>query len=129
MAVSTVVVTEIVVSRILSGQRCASAAVYSWIPWLSFLHRLLQPGLKLTWLQALGPQGPWLVDRLIGARDMPAAMDTDGKAAEVRDCVRRAVFHVPGDNSVKSAFAPVHGPVMERTAGLGSWRPLSISQT
>ena len=65
------------------------------------LRRLLQPVLKLTWLQALGPQGPWLVDRLIGAREMPAAMDTDGKAAEVRECVRRAVFHVPGDISVK----------------------------
>ena len=65
------------------------------------LQYLLQPGLPLPWLQTLGPRGPWLVDRMIGARELPAALNTDAKAAEVRECVRRAVFHVPGDNNAE----------------------------
>ena len=64
------------------------------LPWL------LQPGLKFPWLQTLGERGPWLVQRLIGARELPAELDTDGKAAEVRECVRRAVFHIPKENEV-----------------------------
>ena len=64
------------------------------LPWL------LQPGLEFPWLLQLGKQGPWLVQRLIGARELPAELDTDGKAAEVRECVRRAVFHIPEKNEV-----------------------------
>ena len=42
------------------------------------------------WLEQLGPKGPWLVERLIGMREFPRAMDTDGKATMLEDCVRRA---------------------------------------
>ena len=42
------------------------------------------------WLEQLGPKGPWLVERLIGMREFPKNMDTDGKATMVEDCVRRA---------------------------------------
>ena len=42
------------------------------------------------WLEQLGPKGPWLVERLIGMREFPKGMDTDGKASMLEDCVRRA---------------------------------------
>ena len=46
--------------------------------------------IKAGWLEQLGPNGPWLVERLIGMREMPKDLDTDGKANMLEDCVRRA---------------------------------------
>ena len=47
------------------------------------------------WLEQLGPNGPWLVERLIGMREFPRAMDCDGKVTMLEDCVRRACL-TPG---------------------------------
>lgn len=47
-------------------------------------------GEKAGWLEQLGPKGPWIVERLIGMREFPHAMDCDGKATMLEDCVRRA---------------------------------------
>ena len=46
--------------------------------------------LKAKWLEQLGPEGPWIAERIIGTREFPQAMDGDGKASMLEDCVRRA---------------------------------------
>ena len=45
-------------------------------------------GLKAGWLEQLGPRGPWIAERVIGMREFPRAMDCDGKATMLEDCVR-----------------------------------------
>ena len=54
-------------------------------------------GKTAGWLEQLGPKGPWLVERLIGMREFPRAMDCDGKAAMLEDCVRRACQTAGGE--------------------------------
>ena len=51
--------------------------------WAAFSPGLLQ----------LGDRGPWLVDRLIGAREMPADLDTAGKVDMVAQSVLHACSH------------------------------------
>ena len=43
-------------------------------------------------VEQLGGQGPWLVDRLIGAREIADEMDTAGKVHAVGASVRRATL-------------------------------------
>ena len=57
-------------------------------------------GKPAGWLEQLGPQGPWIVDRLIGMREFPRDMDCDGKVAMLEDCVRRACQTAAGDLDV-----------------------------
>ena len=47
-------------------------------------------GKNAGWLEQLGPKGPWIVERLIGMREFPQALDCDGKATMLEACVRRA---------------------------------------
>ena len=54
-------------------------------------------GEEFSWLERLGPRGPWIVERLIGARDFPNAMDTAGKVGMLEECVRRATLSATGD--------------------------------
>ena len=49
------------------------------------------------WLEQLGPKGPWIVERLIGAHEFPNDMDTASKATMLEDCVRRASVSVSGE--------------------------------
>ena len=59
----------------------------------------LQPGMRdvsQPTVQQLGPKGPWLVDRLLSARDLPDDMDTAGKADGVWGSVRRALLGPDG---------------------------------
>ena len=58
-------------------------------------------GKHAGWLEQLGPNGPWIVERLIGMREFPRAMDCDGKAAMIEDCVRRACQTAGGELDVK----------------------------
>ena len=62
------------------------------------------------WLEQLGPKGPWLVERLIGMREFPGGMDTDGKATMLEDCVRRACQALGGEVDVD-----LHKHVREET--------------
>ena len=62
------------------------------------------------WLEQLGPKGPWLVERLIGMREFPGDMDTDGKATMLEDCVRRACQALGGEVDVD-----LHKHVREET--------------
>ena len=62
------------------------------------------------WLEQLGPSGPWLVERLIGMREFPGGMDTDGKATMLEDCVRRACQALGGEVDVD-----LHKHVREET--------------
>ena len=52
---------------------------------------------KAGWLEQLGPKGPWIVERLIGMRELPQAMDCDAKATMVENCVRRACQAAGGE--------------------------------
>ena len=57
-------------------------------------------GKNAGWLEQLGPKGPWVVERLIGMREFPGAMDCDGKATMLEDCVRRACQTAGGELDV-----------------------------
>ena len=67
-------------------------------------------GKNAGWLEQLGPKGPWIVERLIGMREFPQAMDCDGKATMLEDCVRRACQTAGGDVDVD-----LHKHVREET--------------
>ena len=54
-------------------------------------------GLRAGWLEQLGPRGPWIVERVIGMREFPGAMDCDGKASMLEECVRRACQTAGGE--------------------------------
>ena len=56
---------------------------------------------SFRWIEELGPQGPWLVDRVIGARDFPADMGTANKVEMLKDCVRRAAVSAGGEVDTK----------------------------
>ena len=56
---------------------------------------------KAGLLEELGPEGPWIVERLIGMRDFPRSMDCDGKASMLEDCVRRARQAAGGELDVE----------------------------
>ena len=62
---------------------------------------LLSYGTNAGWLEQLGPNGPWIVERLIGMREFPRGMDCDGKATMIEDCVRRACQTAGGELDVK----------------------------
>ena len=51
----------------------------------------------LPWLEQLGPNGPWIVERLTGAREFPNTMDTASKATMLEDCARRAAVSAAGE--------------------------------
>ncbi len=63
----------------------------SGLPWL------LQPGTQHSWLQCLGERGPWLVERLVGAREFPADMDMPSKVQMLREGVRRVTKTPSGE--------------------------------
>ena len=67
----------------------------------SSLKHLPQYGDKEGWLEALGPRGPWIVERIIGMQEFPQAMDCDGKAAMLEGCVRRACQSSTGEVDTK----------------------------
>ena len=67
----------------------------------AFLRHLVRLGQQEGWLQELGPRGPWVVERIIGMREFPQAMDSDGKVAMLEESVRRACQSVTGDIDVK----------------------------
>ena len=71
---------------------------------------LLSYGKNAGWLEQLGPQGPWIVERLIGMREFPQAMDCDGKATMLEACVRRACQTAGGEVDVD-----LHKHVREET--------------
>ena len=50
---------------------------------------LLTYGINEGWLEQLGPTGPWIVERFIGMREYPRAVDCDGKVTMLENCVRR----------------------------------------
>ena len=57
-------------------------------------------GLQAGWLEQLGPRGPWIAERVIGMREFPRAMDGDGKASMLEECVRRACQTAGGELDV-----------------------------
>ena len=57
-------------------------------------------GKHAGWLEQLGPKGPWIVERVIGMHEFPRAMDCDGKASMLEDCVRRACLQGGGELDV-----------------------------
>ena len=67
-------------------------------------------GENAGWLEQLGPKGPWIVERLIGMREFPQAMDCDGKATMLEDCGRRACQTAGGEVDVE-----LHKHVREET--------------
>eukprot|EP00959_Pyramimonas_sp_CCMP1952_P319605 6687515-Pyramimonas_sp.AAC.2 len=69
---------------------------------------LAEPGVNLPWLQRLGERGPWLADRLIGATELPADMDADGKVTALCDSVRRMTMK-PGGGVDVSLHEKVRG--------------------
>ena len=71
--------------------------IWKWPTWGHWLHQLGdQPGL----LQ-LGERGPWLVERVIGARELPADLDTAGKVDAVAEAVMRACSGPSGEVNVE----------------------------
>ena len=52
-------------------------------------------------VEQLGDHGPWLVDRVIGAREIPDEMDTAGKVHAVGASVRRAILLPEGGVDVQ----------------------------
>ena len=56
---------------------------------------------SFRWIEELGPQGPWLVDRVIGARDFPTNMGTADKVEMLEDCARRAAVSAVGEVDTK----------------------------
>ena len=57
----------------------------SGLSWLQEPHKGYYP-----WLKSLGPRGPWVIERLTGARELNDEMDCEGKVAMLAECVRRA---------------------------------------
>jgi hypothetical protein len=51
---------------------------------------------RYPWLDVLVPNGPYLVDRLISARELPDDMDTEGKASHIREALRRTALGADG---------------------------------
>ena len=64
-------------------------------PWLHQLGTHAPP-----WLEQLGERGPWVVHRLLSAREIPAEMSTAHKADFVAESVRRACAPVGGSLAV-----------------------------
>ena len=56
---------------------------------------------SFRWIEELGPKGPWLVDRVIGARDFPTDMGTANKVEMLEDCARRAAVSAVGEVDTK----------------------------
>ena len=80
-------------------------------------------GKNAGWLEQLGPKGPWIVERLIGMREFPRAMDCDGKATMLEDCVRRACQTAGGEVDVEMCERRCgHGAAMGRIC-LYPWLP------
>lgn len=68
-------------------------------PEISWLHQL---GTKSApWLEKLGERGPWLVHRLLAAREITAEMDTGCKSDAVSQGVLRACAPVGGSLNTK----------------------------
>ncbi len=65
------------------------------LPWL------LQLGTQYPGLMCLGERGPWLVERLIGAREFPGEMHTAAKVQMVVESVRRAATMPSGEADVE----------------------------
>ena len=65
------------------------------------LQQFCRHGQQDGWLQELGPRGPWVVERIIGMREFPQDMNSDGKVAMIEDCVRRACQSPGGHIDVK----------------------------
>ena len=65
---------------------------------LQYLRRLLE---QLGWLEALGDRGPWIAERLVGMRELPASLDCNGKVSMLEECVRRAAVSAAGDVGVR----------------------------
>ena len=61
------------------------------------LQHLPKHGRQEGWLQELGPRGPWVIERIIGMREFPQAMDCEGKVAMLEECVRRACQSASGE--------------------------------
>ena len=74
---------------------------------------LLHPTSSYPWLVQLGDRGPWLVDRVIGAREMPAGLDTAGKVDVIAHSVLRACANHHGEANVE-----IHNHV---TRNVRSW--------
>ena len=75
----------------------------------------------------LGPNGPYLVDRLISARELPDDMDTEGKASHIREALRRTAL---GDDGVLDA--DLHSKLCNRTlmwANDGADRAVGMAAT
>ena len=65
------------------------------------LQCLRKPGQDAGWLRELGPRGPWVVERIVGMREFPQDMGTDGKVAMIEQSVRRACQDASGEVDVK----------------------------
>jgi len=91
------------------------ALLWKWPAGLKFLLELGPAGGLDRWVETLGPQGPWLVSRLIGARELPGEMDAAGKIDAVVDSVRRATTRPSGEVDGR-----VHRHVTENTRSWAS---------
>ena len=69
-------------------------------------------------VEQLGPKGPWIVERLIGMREFPRAMDFDGRATMLENCVRRACQTAGGERVVDLHKHVLRG---RRLAGRSAW--------
>ena len=52
---------------------------------------------QATWLETLGPNGPWVAERLIGMHEFPSALDCNAKVSMLESCVRQAAVSANGE--------------------------------
>ena len=51
---------------------------------------------RYPWLEVLREKGPWMIDRLMSARELPDDMDTEGTASHIREALRRTALGADG---------------------------------
>ena len=79
------------------------------------------------WLEVFGENGPWLIDRLISARELPDDSDTEGKASHISDAMRRTAS---ADDAVLTV--ELYGRLCSRTlswASDGADRSVGLAAT
>ena len=74
------------------------------------LQHLPSYGEQAGWLEVLGPRGPYIVERILGMKELPHDMGCDSKVAMLESCVRRACLAESGEVDIK-----LHQHVREQT--------------
>ena len=67
----------------------------------AFLKDSIAHGEAAGWLEALGPKGPWIVERIIGMREFPQSMTCHDKTSMLEASLRKACLSTSGDLDVQ----------------------------